>query len=356
MASRAMTAASYAPMDEALSMLSACGPDLTNGLTNHGPMAAEALCALGRPDAVVPWVERYRAGIAPWPPAGERIARGDWRRALGEPRRATDWRAFFAEELAAGPWREVLDRWVGRLAPGFCASATHGVIRVGHAVRALTEAETAARVRELGDALASWTSTYQTLPARPHAGEVTMGPHAALAAVAVVPPERRRFTGTITSSLEALGDEPDFAPVIGLLDVGGDAAALVSALTDAFARVYLANTHDLLTAIVFVHGVTSIAALGNMLPHVGAATGRTALRYAWQTACALYVTFGSRPAPPGAIEPPREDAGTLVDLAIANGDEHAIKFTEACLRHHALAPSPVYLAAARHALDVLPPG
>jgi len=42
-------------------------------------------------------------------------------------------------------------------------------------------------------------------------------------------------------------------------------------------------------------------------------------------------------------------------MAVAHGDEHAIKFTETCLRHHALNPSPAYLAAARNALDMLPP-
>ena len=50
---------------------------------------------------------------------------------------------------------------------------------------------------------------------------------------------------------------------------------------------------------------------------------------------------------------PSEATATLVDRAISNGDEHAIKFTEACLREHAIAPSPVYLAAARHAVGAL---
>lgn len=60
------------------------------------------------------------------------------------------------------------------------------------------------------------------------------------------------------------------------------------------------------------------------------------------------------PSPVGKIEPPREDADTLVDMAIAHGDEHAIKFIEACSRQHALNPLPAYLAAARNALDALP--
>lgn len=40
-------------------------------------------------------------------------------------------------------------------------------------------------------------------------------------------------------------------------------------------------------------------------------------------------------------------------MAIANGDEHATKFTEACLRECDLNPSPAYPAAARHAIGVL---
>ena len=36
----------------------------------------------------------------------------------------------------------------------------------------------------------------------------------------------------------------------------------------------------------------------------------------------------------------------LIDRAVATGDEHAIKLTEACLREHAQRPDPVYLQAA----------
>jgi hypothetical protein len=48
----------YGAMDEALERLADRGPDLRNGMTSHAPMAAEALCALGRSDAVPGWVER----------------------------------------------------------------------------------------------------------------------------------------------------------------------------------------------------------------------------------------------------------------------------------------------------------
>ena len=49
----------HATLDEVLDILHRTGPDLVNGNSNHGPMAAEALFALDRPDAVLPWIERW---------------------------------------------------------------------------------------------------------------------------------------------------------------------------------------------------------------------------------------------------------------------------------------------------------
>jgi hypothetical protein len=329
------------------------GPDLKNGLTNHAPMAVEALCALGRGDAALPWLEHYREGFLPWPARCERIEREGWRGALGRPERASDWRAFLRDELEAAPWSEVLERWTTRLSPGICAAATHGVIRVGHAARALRQAETPARRRELADALASWTSTYQTLPTDLSSTPTALPPGQAIQQVPRVPPEQRRFAGTITGSLEALDAFPPFAGVILLAKLDGDPALRSSELTETFARVLLGNARDTLSSIVFVHGVTSVAAVRSLLPHLGPAAAQTALRYAWQASCALYAAFGQRPQPPRDAEPPRESAAELIQMAIASRDEHAIKLTEACLREHALRPSPEYLAAARLALDFL---
>ena len=45
----------------------------------------------------------------------------------------------------------------------------------------------------------------------------------------------------------------------------------------------------------------------------------------------------------------------LIDRAIRSGDEHAIKYTEACLSEYSLSPSPIYLRAADHAIGLLTP-
>ncbi len=346
---------SYVRMDEALELLSAYGPDLRNGMTNHAPMAVEALCALGRADTVLPWIEKYRPGMLPRPAVRERITAHNWREALANYKRTTDWSEFFREQLREQPWREVLQQWMSRLAPGLCGSATHGIIRVGHAVRSLAMGESPERVRELADGLGYLAANYQELPTASETAAAGLPPSEAISKVALVPTELRRFSGTITSALAGLDAFPEFASFIGLLHVDGeDTSRLVSQLTEIFARVYLANAHDVLTSIVFIHGVTSVTALRHLLPYLDAATARQALRFGWQAGCGLYAAFGSRTELSSRDDWPQETPETLVDMAVAHGDEHVIKFTEACVREYDLNPMPAYLAAARRTCELLP--
>jgi Questin oxidase-like len=349
-----MPIASYHPLDEALDQLAAAGSALSNGNFNHAPMVAEALCAMGRPEAVMPWLERYRPRLVARGPVGEPIRAEAWRAALGQGDRFAAWSEFFVGELRDAAWREVLDRWTARLAPGISAAATHGAIRVGHAVRALTHSESPQRLRELADALASWAASYSELPSSGRAAGGTLPPRDAIARVAIVPPEQRR-PGNITAALKRLDDFPNFAVSVGRVDLDGDVDTLIAQLTELFARVYLANVSSVLTAIVFIHGVTSLAALGHITPQVDEATARALLRYGWQAGCGLYACFGSGTAFVPDLTPDGADAATLIDRALGNGDEHVIKFTEACLSQHLLAPSPAYKAAVANVLAVIGP-
>jgi hypothetical protein len=104
--------------------------------------------------------------------------------------------------------------------------------------------------------------------------------------------------------------------------------------------------------ITFVHGVTGPSAARLLLPYTDEAGQSAPMRYAWQAAAAFYVAMGDRPAAPlRGGDPPRADV--LVERAVANGDEHVIKLTEACLREHARSPRPVYLLAAQDVLTRL---
>jgi hypothetical protein len=338
--------------DAALEELAAYGPDLRNGLTSHAPMVVDALAALGRSDAVMPWLAHYRPQLLPHPAPREPIPRDDYASAFGREDRFADWEAFFVNELANAPWSDVARTWVPRLAPAVCASAAHGVIRTGHAVRSLAHRETPVRVRELAAGLGYWAAAYQTLPTR-RTGARGAAARDAIRDVAIVPPSERRFDGTIVSSLAGLEDFAPFAGAIELLDVARDPATVLSEIAETFARVFLTNAHDTLGAIVFVHAVTSVSALRTLLPYVDADAAREATAYAWQTGCGLYATFGSAPPARDPIAP--VSLATLADRAIAHGDDHAIKFTEACLREDALAPSAAFAAAAERALSLLVP-
>src|SRR5262249_16773581 len=73
------------------------------------------------------------------------------------------------------------------------------------------------------------------------------------------------------------------------------------------------------------------------------------------SSCALYAAFGSDTPAMGEVDAPVISRDTLIDAAAAHGDEHVIKFTEACLREDGIRPSPAFAAAAHHPTATLPP-
>jgi hypothetical protein len=140
-------------LDEAYERLHATGPEFDGWLSNHGPMAAEAMVRHGHSGQVHRWLDGYMRRLEEFPRGSGPIG-PDWREALGDPRRIADWTAYFRREVTGQPWRQALGTWWPRLLPGVAAAATHGVIRVGHAVRALTEdGEDAEHLTELAHGL-----------------------------------------------------------------------------------------------------------------------------------------------------------------------------------------------------------
>jgi len=320
------TEPAFDALDCALVDLADYGPELANGFTNHAPMVAEALDALGRPGEIAPCIERNRSTMLPWPDRVAPIA--DRPAAPGESRRVTDWREFFLAELAELDWRAVLGRWVPRLAPGASGGALHGLIRTGHATRALGRAETGPRRAELAAALASWAADYAELPIAGALGAAPLSAAAALSRLPFLPTERRRNGGSIVAALDALPGHMPFARAYHWLAID-DTRTAVRELGELFARVFLGNVDSPLHAIVFTHAVTGTAAAGHLLPYVAEEEARALMRHVWHAGAALYAAYGvAGPAAAGsAVLRPDE----LADRAIANGDDHAIKLTEAVL-------------------------
>jgi hypothetical protein len=338
-------------IEDALELLANTGPEYHGGLANHGPMAAEALVALGRPRAVVPWVEHYRRRLDGRPSGHRPIAADEWQEALGEDGRVGDWMLFFHRRVEERPWSETLEIWVPRLSPGIVAAAFHGVIRTAHAARSLGVTETAARRSELAEGLAYWAANYATLPESRAKAPTGLLPSQALPDVPVVPVDLRVLHGSITERLRPVRRFEPFAAVADSVDVSGEASLFLSDLTETFAGVFLATVPPG-SLITFIHGLTGPSAVRLLLPHLDGRARAEALRYAWQGAAALHSAFGGVvPSPPAAGPLPGRDE--LIDRAIATEDEHAIKFAEACLREYALNPKPVYLLAAQRAVERL---
>jgi len=332
-------------LDEALERLASRGPAYAGGLANHAPMVTEALLTLGRGDAVGPWLDKYTPRLEAWPRSSGRIFPLVWADALGKSERVTDWREFFSEELANAPFRDVLARWLPRLSAGVSGSAAHGIIRVSHVVRALAVRETEPRRRELAAALAYWASSFYRLPDEAHAS-APFTVEQAIDRLEMVDPEHRG-QGSIVDRLAPLRAMPSFAKTADLVDLSAEPAAVLHALTRAFARVYCSNAAQRDGLIARIHAITGASALRPLLPHLPVSLHRPLLRHVWQLDAAVYVTHAAR----GAVAPRIETFATTEDLvaaAIDSGDEHAIKLTEVSLREDAVAPDPAFRMAAAH--------
>ena len=340
-------------IDEMLDLLSFASSELVNGNANHGPMASEALFALGREEAVLPWVEEYRGRLTHRSAPSLPIRPDEWQEALGRRDRLGDWVEFFDRELESSPWQEVVRKWVPRLAPAVMAAATHGLIRTSHAVRSLSARETPQRTHELAQGLGYWAARYYTLPGTPSAANDGQTPRAALDHVERLHGPDFDGTGPIQEQIKGMEDQPEFAAAIDLVDTSGDISRFISDVTETFAGIYLASPKNL---IAYVHTVTAPSALRRLTAYLNEADGRRATRYAWQACAAVYSWYSTIPVQDtSGMETPAEDQEDIIDRAVAAGGAHTIKFTEACLREYALNPNPVYLMAARDATERVGP-
>jgi hypothetical protein len=327
-------------LDEALERLRDTGPERDGWLSNHAPMAAEALVRHGHAGAVHRWIDDYADRLEERPRGVARIEPDEWRDPLGDPVRTGDWIAFFDRALRDEPWRDVLALWWPRLLPGIAAGATHGVIRVGHAVRALLDAETGPRVGELGQGLAYWAARWQPLAPAGAGPYRAADPRAALDAVPRVPDQRFG----IRHRLAQLADRPGWA---GPAPGAGDEESRLRAIVRA--AVLRHGTHGHGNPVMLVHAATAPAAVLRALPALPPALHRPSLDAGWAASAAVtaaYSPAAGRPAPSGTA-----GAAEVMSRAMATGDAHAIKFADAAIEAYrsGVRADPALLAASLHA-------
>jgi hypothetical protein len=345
-------------LDETLEHLHRTGPEFDGWLSNHGPMAADALLRIA-PDADVRrWAARYAGRLEPLPAPRWPVDEQDWRECWGDPSRLGDWLQFFDRAVRERPWRDVLATWWPWLLPGSLASATHGLIRTGHAVRALRETETAPRLRELGHALGYWAARWQPMPlAVPRLGD----PRAADRPVLSLgddpggagPASSSPGTGAAAGDPEVADLEAvlDAAPRLGQVggartrialagarlewaayarraqDVPADVPEGLARVRDAAVAAYDQWGHG--NAIMMVHAATAPRAAALVLPALDPARWPMTYQWAWATTKLLVAIY--RPDTPRAPLDPDDVGPVAAQLAAEvadHGDEHVVKLAE----------------------------
>jgi hypothetical protein len=332
-------------LDEAYERLLAAGPEFGGFLSNHGPMVVEVLAHHGFADEIHPWLDRYEQQLEPRPRGGTRI--DDWHAALGDVGRLGDWLDHFEDEMVSREWREVLAVWWPRLIPGIAAAATHGVIRVGHAVRALGDADTPTRRRELGAALASWAARYRLIPTSRPAGAAN-----ADEALALVPTVADQ-TGGVGHRVAQLTATPGWHDALRSLRMTTDPEAHLARTADvvaAAARRYLTHGHG--SGVMLVHAVTAPTAVLRSMPVLARDHWEVSADFAWAAAAALHAAYAAPAARQADVRVP--DRSELMARAVEHGDEHVIKLADAVVDAFARTSDPTLLAAGAHGLDLIP--
>ncbi|MFL5300632.1 MAG: GNAT family N-acetyltransferase [Anaeromyxobacteraceae bacterium] len=308
-----------ATLDDALRRLSASGPECVTGSSNHAPMVIEALLHAGRGDAVIAWLERYAAVLAPAPEPPLL----DVSPILGDAGSYAAYAGQLRRELQELSWTDVACWWIEQLAPGLSGAAGHGWIRTGHALRALTAAATPERLDELARALAYWAAEYRELPGH-LAPRGARSPEQVLASID--DSARVAEGGSISAALEGLArHRATFeASVNALAPEYLDRRAMVRAASSAILRGGFSRP------IVFTHALTAAWAMNPILDVVGSKWEPALAAYVWQFIVSLVALY----APDGPARDVSPDEGGLVDRAIATGYEHAIMAAVAAMDAH----------------------
>ncbi len=311
-------------LDETLLRLHRYGPEFEGWLSNHGPMAVEAMGRRGEQSRITGWTDEYVKRLDAAPGRGQVLAGEELDAALGDPRRAGDWLTTFRAQLAESGWQAVLAHWWPRLLPGIAAGATHGVIRVGHAVLSLRAEETEPRVAELAHALGYWAMRWQQVPVVAPRG--TTRPGEVLRRVPAVADQ----SGGIRPRLAQLESTAGYLEAAESLTPPEDVQRDLEALIDAVVLRYARWAHG--NPTMLVHAATAPNAVLRSLPSLPADLWQPSYAAAWSACAAVVASY--RPGTDRDPESGPSDADAFDDTVV-EGSEHMIKFADTALETYA---------------------
>jgi hypothetical protein len=319
-------------------------------------MAAEAMVRIGAGAQVPAWVDTYRKRLSAAPPPGRAVTADTWRDHLGDIRLLGDWNTFLVRRADEAGWRDLLSTWWPRLLPGAAASATHGLIRTAHAVRALAadDAQRPELAHELARGLALWAARYQYLPGDP-AGIGALGPVPATAQLPRLPADVPSAGPGVSGRLQSLVRLRALPDALDHWHFQGPEADALDALIGAAARVVAARPD---APIAYCHAVTAPSAIQMILPELPVELHRPSVDVSWQVIGSIVAAYAD---PRSAAETEAVDtdpAPLLAELApraVEHGDEHVIKLTEAALRQYRRTHDTTLLVAADRFRGRIPP-
>jgi hypothetical protein len=306
------------------------------GLSNHLPMALNALARLGAGDQTLRTFAAHYAkrlepapAVCPWP------AGAPWAAQLGQPGSWSMYRDLFWHWLQSEDAGEVLHQALPRLMQGCGGAAFHGLVRTAYAVQA-------AHRQELADALAYWACRWLELgpagPAGPAGTETD--------ALAVL--RQLRVVASpadlIFQRMQAAAATAHFRRTVPRLAV--DASTLPQLATLA-AQAYAASGN--FTAL---HLVTSAHAVRVLLPFMDDDTKALAITDYWRAYAAAVCVAGLRAGPP----PHPRGWPDILAAARASDDDHVIKLVDSCHeQQQAYGGTPLWQQAATRAVHGLAP-
>jgi hypothetical protein len=289
--------------DSELQRLIGFGTAYGGGLSNHGPMALDALASMGLSDAFDPYVSEVSKKLEPTDDVYGDLA---------------DWCSHLQAELP-------------QLVHKAGSQAGHGLLRVAHAVRALSRYESEIRRRELSAALSYWPPGVALRS--PDALGGTLDLSDLLAKVPRLGAEKRPG-GFLVHALQMAMEEPGVFDLVASARPADDLPAAFDQLALAACGAQMRNTG--LNNFALLHGVTVPMMAAELLPYLDEPGQRRLESAVVGFVVAAVVAYDDAPLSPGLPEiEPGSELGVLHELALiaaAGLDDHDIKFADACAR------------------------
>ncbi len=326
-----------ASLDAVLSQFHATAPTYDGGMSSHGPMVLEALETAGLTEFAAAFAKEALPTLEPLHPPDEGAL------GLGDAREA-EWIAHYRDRIQAASVETVVREALPALLPGAMAGATHGLIRLSHAVRGWGRAPSAVRAEEVAHALGYWASAFQTLP-----GDVgtspSVGLHQAMAALPGLTKAERSKAGLILDRVRALDGVQRFADAIAAVDLREQSTSeFISDMVGIAARLMLTSPG---AGFAYLHAITATSAVRSLLPLIDASSELAVRHAVFHCVAALHAAHGGSTGwlswtPPQSLPDPR----TLVLEAARSGGDHAVKLAVTVMGEVSRRSDPALLCAA----------